>query len=214
MTDSIKDSIFNRIVETLEENSGPIFIWTSLGSRSKPLALAIDSKKRHVDQSFLTVNLSEYVDSDEEKHLWTLLKGIFDAPSEFYSSIFFDGFSTIDSIMQASLLDWLSQKSPAHIQIIFSLNQPVAKTIEKLPYYQRATFITYPEMKYYLPRMLELMEEFALQASADFQKNISGISFQKLNELLNHNWTGGEAELEMRVRLEVAKASAAENQLA
>jgi len=214
MDDSIKDSIFNRIVDTLEENNGPIFIWTPLGSRAIPLARAIDLKKRHVDQSFLTINLSEYVDSDEEKHLWTLLKGIFDAPSTYYSAIFFDGFSTIDSIMQASLLDWLSQKSPAHIQIIFSLNQAVAKTIEKLPYYQKATFITYPEIKYYLPRMIDLIQKFALQASADFQKNISGITFQKLLELLNRNWIGGEAELEMRIKLAVAKASAAENQLA
>jgi DNA-binding NtrC family response regulator len=208
------DTIFNRVVDTLEDNHGPIFIWTPLGSRAKPLAQAIDLTRRHVDQSFLTVNLSDYIESDEEKHLWTLLKGIFDAPSEYYSTIFFDGFSTIDSILQASLLDWLSQKSPDHLQIIFSLNQPVAKTIERLPYYQKATFITYPEMKYHLPRMLNLAEKFVSEASADFQKNISGISFQKLNELINRNWTGGEAELEMRLRLAVAGTSVKENLLA
>jgi len=211
---TINDPIFNRVVDTIQDHQGPVFIWTPLGSRAKPLAQAIDLTKRHVDQCFLTINLSEYIDSDEEKHLWTLLKGIFDAPSQYYSTIFFDGFSTIDSILQASLLDWLSQKSPDHIQIIFSLNQPVAKTIERLPYYQKAAFMTYPEMKYHLPYLLSLAEKFVSEASADFQKNISGISFQKLNELINRNWTGGEAELEMRLKLAVAAASRKENQLA
>jgi DNA-binding NtrC family response regulator len=208
------DTIFNRVVDTVVGHEGPIFIWTPLGSRAKPLAQEIDLTKRRVDQSFLTINLSEYVETEEEKHLWTLLKGIFDAPSEYYSTIFFDGFSTIDSILQASLLDWLSQKSPDHLQIIFSLNQPVAKTIERLPYYQKAAFMTYPEMKYHLPHLLALAEKFVADANSDFQKNISGISFRKLNELINRNWIGGEAELEARLKLAVAAAPRKENQLA
>lgn len=198
----------------------PVLILGETGTGKDLLAYTIHKKSQRTDEPYLAVNLgalpSELVASElfgHEKGSFTGAlqqhKGVFEQGNK--GTVFLDEIDTMDEKVQVSLLRLLEQKKFKRLGGTRSINSKarlIAATNENLDnlvesgifrtdlFYRLDVFrITLPALRDRKSDIPLLVDELLLKYSKTYKKDITSISQETIDALMNFDWPGNVREL-------------------
>lgn len=211
--------VYNQITQAAETDI-PILILGETGTGKDLVSYSIHKISKRSEQPYLPVNLgalpSELIASElfgHEKGSFTGAlkqhKGVFEQGSR--GTVFLDEIDTIDEKVQISLLRLLEQKHFKRLGGTKSINSNarlIAATNDNLDslvesgvfrtdlFYRLDVFrISLPPLRERISDIPLLVEEMLLKYSRTYKKNITSVSTNCLNALMNFDWPGNVREL-------------------
>jgi arginine utilization regulatory protein len=201
------------------KSTAPVMIIGSTGTGKEVFAQSIHNESIVSKGPFVAINCSAIPENLLESTLFGTCKGAFTGAVEniglFESAkdgtLFLDEINSMDLNLQAKLLRSLETKTirkvggneeiPINVRIISATNQDPLQAVKdkkiRADFYYRLAVISLdlPDLKNRKEDISKLVDSFILSNSSVLGKQISKISDEAFNILLEHNWPGNIREL-------------------
>jgi arginine utilization regulatory protein len=207
------------VAKKAAKNFAPIMIIGSTGTGKEVFAQSIHNESIVSKGPFVAINCSAIPENLLESTLFGTCKGAFTGAVEnvglFESAkdgtLFLDEINSMDLNLQAKLLRSLETKTirkvggneeiPIKVRIISATNQDPLQAVKdkkiRADFYYRLAVISLdiPDLKDRKEDISKLVDSFILSNASVLGKQISKISDEAFNVLLEHNWPGNIREL-------------------
>ena len=217
------------LIRRVSRRSGTVLIYGRSGTGKELVAKAVHYNSPRKDNAFVTVNCSAIPETLLESELFGHVKGAFTGAIATRKglfeeanggTIFLDEISNISSATQVKLLRVLQEREVRRvggtenikidIRLIAATNQYLEDTVKKgefredLFYRLNVIAINLPELKYRLDDIPLLANYFLKKYTQGENGEISSISKEAMNLLLNYDWPGNVRELENIIERAIA----------
>lgn len=209
------------LIERISDTSSNVLITGESGTGKELAGKAIHYSGARKENSFVAINCAAIPETLLESELFGYKKGAFtDARSDkkglifeaHEGTLFLDEITEMPITLQAKLLRVIEEREvrplgdtasyPIDVRIISTSNRDMELSIkqgkfrEDLYYRLKVIDIEMPPLRKRREDIPLLIQKFIARFSAEFKKNISGISEEALRLLLNYSWPGNVRELE------------------
>jgi transcriptional regulator of aromatic amino acid metabolism len=127
-----------------------------------------------------------------ESHLWSSLRALMESNA---AVLYLTGFSQLDPILKASLLDWLQTQGSTKKIILQSDDMPVA-ALRELSFYKRCRVLSLVPLKERLSDVPEICEALLQLYNRSFVKEIESLDPILQQWLSQYTWPGDLMELD------------------